>query len=87
MKGTAVSLQLEMTVDTPKGYHLTREFMDSVVREWADDGRSPEGINIRIIDWQHPGKPATRAKDQEEARSRFRGLLRSGRFTISLRGN
>lgn len=86
----AVALQLEITARVPRGYRLTQELLDSVVREWAEDGVSPDGIKIEIIDWSRAnksGKPPRHFADQEAARKRFRGLLRAGRFTVRLRNN
>jgi hypothetical protein len=83
----AVSLQLEITANVPKGYDLTEEFLDEVVRNWAEDGETPEGIEVEIIDWKREGKRAQRPTDQDEARTRFRGLLQAGRFTVRLRSS
>jgi hypothetical protein len=80
----AVSLQLEIVADVPKGFELTQEFLDEVVREWAKDGAAPDGIEIKIIDWKREGK-SHRPTDQDEARTRFWGLLQAGRFTVRLR--
>jgi hypothetical protein len=80
----AVSLQLEIIADVPKGTELTEEFLDKVVRNWAEDGDTPDGIEIKIIDWKREGK-TRRPTDQDEARTRFRGLLQAGRFTVRLR--
>jgi hypothetical protein len=83
----AVSLQLEITANVPKGYELTQEFLDEVVRNWAQDGETPDGIWIEIIDWKREGRRATKPTDQDEARERFRGLLQAGRFTVRLRSS
>ncbi len=85
----AVALQLAITVRKPKGVKLTRDFLDEVVREWADSGDEPTGIKIRIIDWKRNDRPAVKvgASEQETARSRFKEVLRQGRFTVRLRSN
>lgn len=81
----AVSLQLEIRARVPRGYRLTQEFLDEVVRNWAQDGDSPDGIDIKIIDWRRPGAKIGRPTNQDEARERFRRLLQQGRFTVRLR--
>lgn len=81
----AVSLQLEIRARVPRGYRLTQELLDQVVREWAEDGESPDGIDIKIIDWKRPGAKRNRPTNQDEARERFRRLLQAGRFTVRLR--
>lgn len=81
----AVSLQLEITAKVPRGYKLTQELLDEVVRGWAEDGEEPRGFRIRIIDWKREGARKGRPTNQEEARERFRGLLQQGRFTVNLR--
>lgn len=83
----AVSLQLEITARVPKGYRLTQELLDQVVRDWAEEGDTPDGIDIKIIDWKRPGGRAKRPTDQDEARERFRRLLQEGRFTVRLRSD
>lgn len=80
----AVSLQLEIKIRVPRGYRITQDLMDEVVRNWAEDGDAPDGIDIRIIDWKRSGK-THRPTNQDEARERFRGLLQQGRFAVRLR--
>jgi len=80
------SLQLEITVPRLEGFEYTRQFMDDVVRMWADTGETPKYIRVKIVSWDSGrGKKSTRGMDQEELRQRFRGLLRRGRFTVQLR--
>lgn len=83
----AVSLQLEITAKVPEGYELTQELLDEVVSRWADTGKSPEGVTIKIIDWKRAGAKRGRPTNQREARERFRGLLQGGRVTFDLRGS
>jgi hypothetical protein len=83
----AVAIQLEIKLRKPKNVEPTRDLLDAVVRHWANTGVAPRGMKIRIIDWKHSGKSRHKAVDQRDARLRFRGLLQSGRFTISLRSN
>lgn len=78
-------MQLEIQVRKPKGVELTRELLDEAVRFWSIDGVAPRGMQIRIIDWSHPGRKKGKVSNQHDARLRFRGLLQSGRFTVRLR--
>lgn len=82
----AVSLQLEIRVRVPKGFSLSREFLDQVVREWAEEGDTPSGIEVRIVDWKRGGR-AYKATDQDDARAKFRRLLQEGRFAVDVRAH
>lgn len=90
-KSNAVSLQLEISAKVPRGHELTRELMDAIVRRWAEDGSTPRGMSIKIIDWTRDDgsvdTPADVDATQDEARESFRRLLRAGRFTVRLRGD
>lgn len=83
----AVALQLEITMRIPDGCMVTQQLLDEMVREWAEDGETQPGVDIKIIDWKRAGGRSTKARDQDEARTRFRGLLQQGRFTVRLRGD
>lgn len=85
----AVSLQLAIKIQKPKGVKITRAFLDEVVREWADSGETPSGIDIRIIDWKRNDRAPVKVSqsEQETARHNFKEVLRQGRFTVQLRSN
>lgn len=85
----AVALQLSIRASVPKGYRLTRELLDEAVREWAESGESPDGMEISVTSWKtlRRGKVVVPPGESDEARERFKEVLRQGRFTVSLRSN
>jgi hypothetical protein len=78
-----IELQLSVKLKGPMGAIIKHSFIEEAVRVWADGEKIP-GVEIAVMSWKDGGKKGT-IRDQNEARERFRGLLREGHITVSVR--
>ncbi len=78
-KSSAIRIQIGIKLD--KRANVTAQFLNEVVKYWADSGETPEGIEIVSINWKHPRKP-WKTDDAESARHRFARLLQHVTFSV-----
>lgn len=80
---SAIRIQVHFILKVPRGYAVSRKFLNEVWELWLDSGQTPKNIIINVIEWTGTSRGTARGVHATEtARRNFRAVFKAATVTI-----